>query len=428
MNRTIWSNYKLKNYLELNKDIKTEVLVVGGGMCGILCAYYLSKDFDVVLVEANRIASERTNKTTATITAVEDLSYSEIKRKKGFDYSKLYFEANIDAINEYSKLSKMYNFDFELVDSSKYTIDDENHIYKEFKLIKELGGNIELMNKYSLPLDIKAGFTLHNQAQMNPMLLINELSKSFKIYENTRIINISNNVAYTTRNKIEAKYIIICTGYPFQKLKGGFFCKLIQAKSFVITTNNPYSFRGNNIGTKSNDLYFRSYKDKLIIGSNDIKVGKEYNGFKSIIDFANNHNLDIGECWINQDTMSLDKMPYIGKLKNNLFVATGFNMWGMTKSMLSALLIRDLIKENKNKYEKLFSPYRNCELIPLIKNIFGAIKGMLKPTKKRCNHLGCGLKYNKQEKTYECSCHGSKYDKDGNLLNGPAQKNNRLCK
>ena len=106
MNRTIWSSYKLKNYLELNKDIKTEVLVVGGGMCGILCAYYLSKDFDVVLVEANRIASERTNKTTATITAVEDVSYSEIKRKKGFDYARLYFEANLEAIKEYYNLSK----------------------------------------------------------------------------------------------------------------------------------------------------------------------------------------------------------------------------------------------------------------------------------------------------------------------------------
>lgn len=428
MNRTIWSSYKLKNYLELNKDIKTEVLVVGGGMCGILCAYYLSKDFDVVLVEANRIASERTNKTTATITAVEDVSYSEIKRKKGYDYASRYFEANLEAIKEYYNLSKKFNFDFELVDSSKYTMDDDNQIYKEYKLIKELGGDVELINKYSLPIDIKAGFTLHNQGQMNPMLLINELSKDFKIYENTRIINIKDNIAYTNNNKIEAKYIIVCTGYPFQKLKGGFFYKLVQSKSFVITTNNPYSFKGNNVGCGPKDLYFRSYKDKLLIGANDIKVGKEYNGFKSIMDFANNHNLDIEECWINQDTMSLDKIPYIGRLDNNIFIATGFNMWGMTKSMISALLIRDLIKKNKSKFERIFYPYRHSELMPLIKNIIGAIKGMLKPTKRRCNHLGCGLKYNSLEKTYECSCHGSKYDKEGNLLNGPAQKNNRGCK
>jgi len=428
MKKTIWSSYKLKSYPALDKDIKTDVLVIGGGTCGVLCAYYLSKDFNVVLVEADKLAGCKTLRTTATITAVEDVCYTELKRKKGLKYAELYYESNLEAIKEYSRLAKKYHFDFEVVDSSKYTLDDEKLINLEYKLLKSMNADCHLFDKWSLPFNIQSGFTLHNQAQMNPMLLINELSKEFTIYENTRIEAIKKNIAYTKNNKIEAKHIVICTGYPFQRLKGGFFYKLIQYKSYVISTNNPFPFKGNNVGTKPSNLYFRSYKDKLLIGCNDMKVGKKKNGFEDLINFAIKHNLDVEDCWINQDTMSLDKVPYIGKLKKNLYVATGFNMWGMTKSMTSALIIRDMILKKENKFKHIFSPYRAMYILPLMRNLGGAILGLLKPTKKRCNHLGCGLSYNQMEDVYECSCHGSKYTKGGNLIDGPAQKNNKSCK
>jgi hypothetical protein len=123
--------------------------------------------------------------------------------------------------------------------------------------------------------------------------------------------------------------------------------------------------------------------------------------------------------------MTLDGLPYIGLYcgsDEDIFVATGFNMWGMTKSMISAHLICDLIDGKKNRYEELFSPSRKMLKKPLFNNICNATKSLLTFGKKRCKHLGCALHYNPIDQTYECRCHGSKYDQDGNIVETPTQK------
>ena len=95
MEKTIWTE-ELRRYLALNKDIETEVLVIGGGICGILCAYRLAKSGKrVVLVEAERIGSERTRKTTAVITALQDALYSKLKKKIGTDNTRLFLELSL---------------------------------------------------------------------------------------------------------------------------------------------------------------------------------------------------------------------------------------------------------------------------------------------------------------------------------------------
>jgi hypothetical protein len=92
----------------------------------------------------------------------------------------------------------------------------------------------------------------------------------------------------------------------------------------------------------------------------------------------------------------------------------------MTSSMISALIIRDLICENTNKYEELFNPSRLYKILPLLGNASTAIINLLKINKKRCNHLGCSLVEMSEEDSYECPCHGSKYHKNGELIDGPA--------
>ena len=136
-------------------------------------------------------------------------------------------------------------------------------------------------------------------------------------------------------------------------------------------------------------------------------------------------NKEIINKWINIDCITLDGLPYIGRysrFSKNMFVATGFNMWGMTKAMLSAHIIIDLIEGRKNKYENLFSPFRKMDKLPLLSNMVNSTKSLLTFGKKRCKHLGCALYYNNVDQTYECRCHGSKYDKEGNIIETPTQK------
>ena len=124
--------------------------------------------------------------------------------------------------------------------------------------------------------------------------------------------------------------------------------------------------------------------------------------------------------------MSLDSVPYIGQYSKNtpdFYVATGFNKWGMTSSMVAAELLTDLILGKPNDFADLFSPSRSMLRPQLAVNGFESVVGLLTPSKKRCPHLGCALKYNKAEHSWDCPCHGSRFSESGRVLDNPANGN-----
>ena len=122
-------------------------------------------------------------------------------------------------------------------------------------------------------------------------------------------------------------------------------------------------------------------------------------------------------------------MPYIGQYSKNtpgLFVATGFNKWGMSSSMVSAMILKDVVTEKENEYADIFSPSRSVVHPQLFINAGESVFNLITPTKPRCPHLGCALKYNKEEHSWDCPCHGSRFKTDGQLINNPATDNLKL--
>ena len=419
MMKLLWNeDVLIRKFPTLNENIETDVLVIGGGICGILCAYRLHKlGKKVIVVEAGRIGKKKTLRTTAVATCLQDVFYKDLEYQK----AKLFFEANSFAIREYKSLAEDFNFDLEVVSSHKYS-DNIEELELEKKCIFDIGGNVSIIKK-----DINNKkyncLMMEEQIQFHPLKLINELSKSLEIYENTKIIKLKNNIAYTNMNMIKAKDIIVTTNYPFMKWQGLFFTKLYQMKSYVIACENNNYYPFNAIGSKLGDLYYRTYKDLLIIGGNDNNLGCEKSGFNSLITSTNDK---IIYKWINQDSMSLDKLPYIGKIKKNLYVATGFNMWGMTGSMISSVLISDLIRNNNNSLELLFSPKRHIKMNVRLDFFKHTLKELVKVRKNKCSHLGCGLVWNDESKSYECPCHGSRFDELGGNLEGPALEDSQI--
>ena len=121
--------------------------------------------------------------------------------------------------------------------------------------------------------------------------------------------------------------------------------------------------------------------------------------------------------------MTLDKAPYIGPYSRNMpdcYVASGFNKWGMSSSMAAAMILTDLVLERDNPYKDVFCPSRNMIKPQLFLNGWEAFKNLLTPSKKRCPHLGCALKRNSEEESWDCPCHGSRFDDRGKLLDNPA--------
>ena len=123
--------------------------------------------------------------------------------------------------------------------------------------------------------------------------------------------------------------------------------------------------------------------------------------------------------------MSLDNLPYIGPYWSNtsdVYVATGFNKWGMTNSMVAATLLCDLVQDKQNPYAEVFSPVRSIFRPQLAVNALESTINLLTPSTRHCPHLGCALKWNAAEHTWDCPCHGSRFTRDGKLIDNPATK------
>ncbi len=428
--KSLWvDTTTLPSFPTLEENLKTDVVIIGGGLCGILCAYYLQQvGKKVIVLEKNKIGMGITKNTTAVITAQHDVLYAKRIKKDGFAKAKQYLEANLLAVEEYRKLSKRFNFDFEEKDSYLYSTKDITPLEEEVKALQALGVDAKLVDEIPLPFMIKKALKFPRQAQMNALKLINQLAKELSIYEHTNVINIKQNKVYTDKHFIETSHIIVTTHYPFLKRWGMYPVKLFQRRSYVVAIKNSNNIKGTYTNLEKAGFYFRNYQDYLLIGGNDEKTGVYQKQYENLVAFCQKYypNNPIAYMWANQDCVTLDDTPYIGlysHFNKHIYVATGFNLWGMTQSMISAMLLKDFITKQKNKYQSLYRPHRpiiNKKLFLHMKSFF---KNVVKPLKPRCTHLGCSLVWNEVEETWDCPCHGSRFTKEGKVIDNPATKN-----
>ncbi|MEG2396721.1 MAG: FAD-dependent oxidoreductase [Oscillospiraceae bacterium] len=424
---SVWQkDCEIQKFDSLNGDIKTDVLIIGGGMAGILCAYLLKQSgVNYCLVEANEICSGITKNTTAKITAQHGLIYDKLINELSFEDAKKYLTINLLSLKRYKALCKEIDCDFEEKDSFVYSLDDKEKIEKEVRALISLGIKAEFKSDVPLPFKISGAALFPNQAEFNPLKFVREISKDLNIYENTFVKELKGNIAITEKGNITAKDIIVTTHFPFINKHGSYFLKMYQHRSYAIALENAPSVNGMYVDEKQKGMSFRNYENLLIIGGGDHRTGKKGGNFDELRDFAKKNYPDATEkyCWATQDCMTLDGIPYIGnysKSTKHLYVATGFNKWGMTSSMVSAMILCDMILERKNVFSDIFSPSRSILKPQLLANGFEAAISLLTPSTKRCPHLGCTLKWNKAEHSWDCPCHGSRFTENGKLIDNPA--------
>ena len=414
------------HYTRLNKDIKTDVLIIGGGMAGILCAYYLNRaGVNYTLAEANTIGGGITKNTTAKITSQHGLIYDKIIKKHGIERAKQYFEINQKALEVYRNLCKNIDCDFEDKNSYVYSMDKRQKIEDEITALSKLGFNAEFTRALPLPFKVAGAVRYPNQAQFNPLKFLYAISKGLNVFENTKVREIVGTTAITDGGKICAQKIIVATHFPFINKHGSYFIKMYQHRSYVIALQNAPDVNGMYVDESQTGMSFRNYKNLLLLGGGAHKTGKTGGNWKELRAFAKNHYPDAIEKyhWATQDCMTLDGMTYIGpysKSTENLYVATGFNKWGMTSSMVSAMILCDMVQGGKNEYQELFLPSRSILNPQLAVNVYESTKGLLTPKPKRCPHLGCALKWNSYEHTWDCPCHGSRFTENGEVIDNPA--------
>ncbi len=446
--KSLWSITEKRGAREhLPGNMKIHTAVIGGGMAGILTAYALEqKGIECIVLEEGVIGCGQTENTTAKITSQHNLIYDSLIQNIGTEKARKYAQANQKAVEVYRTLIRELNVDCDFADCRAYLYTRKNPgaLQREYEAASEFGIPAGLTTDTELPFPVLEALYFENQARFHPLKFLKAVAGQVTVYEGTAVREIEDNVLITDYGKVEAENVVFAVHYPFINVPGYYFLKMHQERSYVAAVRYAQSMQHMYLGIDKEGLSFRSAEDMILVGGGGHRTGENLTGgqYKHILRAARDYWPKCEEAarWSAQDCMTLDGIPYIGKYGHQTkgwYVATGFGKWGMTSSMVSAMIISDLISGTDNPYAEVFSPQRvnvKASAGNFVKEGGHAAAGLsgkaeVPEDKKqkgllmRCPHLGCQLTWNPEEESYDCPCHGSRFDAEGNKIDGPARKN-----
>jgi glycine/D-amino acid oxidase-like deaminating enzyme/nitrite reductase/ring-hydroxylating ferredoxin subunit len=469
--------------LETNKE--AEVCVIGGGITGVMSAYYLAKaGKKVVLLESGRIGHGETGYTTAFITYVTDAKLKDLVKTFKEKKAKLVYESGRDIIDEMERIIEEEQIDCEFVRCpvSIYPTSE-----KDVAELKEEG---ELMKRLGFPFEYEEASEhfpwgraiVQGQAKFHPrhfLLAVAEKAKAYgaQIYEGSAVVDFigrEGNIVKTKDGQVTAHEIVEAThnviDHPIEVP-----ARLETSLSYVIEARVPKGIFTEGIYWDTEDPYHyfridpKADYDRLILGGEDRKTGTEDHGkeFEHLTEYLgwllHDRDFSIIRKWSGQILESPDGIPFIGRSLTNShhIIATGYAGNGMTFGTIAARVITDLIMGQENPLSDLYSPTRfkrpltmfrlgiqmtkewiSGHLAPRHDDVTTIAPGcgavVIRDGKKVaiskdddgsvlmvsavCTHLGCVVNWNIQDKTWDCPCHGSRFARDGKVVNGPANK------
>lgn len=472
--QSLWqATCRLPTFQPLDGDLRVDAAVIGGGLAGILTAYLLqSWGRSTVLLEAEQVCGGVTKGTTAKITSQHNLIYAKLLETVGLEAAEQYARANQKAVEGYRALVKAKGIDceWEEMPAYLYSTVDASPLLKEAEAAKRLGIPAQMSPAAGLPFPVKGALRFDGQAQFHPLKFAAALLKELTVFEHTRVTALKDQEAVTERGSVFAKDIVVATHFPFVNVPGFYFARMHQERSYVLALRNAAAVDGMYLGIDSPSYSFRNSGDYLLIGGGGHRTGENQAGgkYEDLRRAAKGWYPHAQEVyfWSAQDGITPDAIPYIGRYSSSTphwYVAAGFQKWGMTSSMAAAVLLSEEITGKKTEDGKVFSPQRlhvAASAKTLAVDSAKAVSGLVKEKRKappqalpdlapgkggiveyegekvgvyrneagecfyvttRCPHLGCELQFNPDEHTWECPCHGSRFDYRGRLLDGPAQ-------
>lgn len=474
---SIWNKKEIKTDNDkLQKNLDTDILIIGAGITGMTTAYYLRNQKSVCVVDANIIGHGVTLNTTAKINYFQQTIYTDISTSINDEAAAKYLKSQLYAINSIKEIIESENIscDFKKVPSFVFANKESeiNKLNKEVFFLKKNGINVV---KKDLPKKITSyvSYCVNDTYIFNPIKYIEKIYNILKksgvhIYENTKITKIKKDgnsyICYGANYTITAKKVVIATHYPYFLYPLFLPIKSHIEKSYIIVSRVKEDGNFTCISSSTPTYSCRFYND----GKNiyQISLAESHNTafkqndsyhFKRVKEIFNLKESEIVMSYTNVDIMTSDHLPYIGLLKENMYIACGYNTWGMTNGVLASKIISDMILNIENKYKSIFNPKRlnlsNITNLPYI--LFSQTKSFIGPkinknkawyknnitffnkdgktlaTYKdkngfkhtiynKCPHLGCSLIFNEKEQTWDCPCHSSRFNIDGKCIKGPS--------
>ena len=451
---------------------KADVCIIGAGMAGLNLAFLLHKSGKkVIVVEAETIGHAQSVHSTAKITCLPGFFYHDLIERVGQEEAMKVARMMRRALAKYADVIYHHQIDCDFERLPFVLVSQEmEKIEKEAKAMTDLGFQVKIEKQGKTALKSGSLLILDNQAQFHPGRWMNEIAKGIEIFEHSRVNRVENHEVFTEHGKVQADQIVFCDHYPFINFPGFYFTKMHQERSYVIALRNVPRDHSmiycpddpiESLRFSGKTALYSGFSHPTGKGSDEVikdmkKRAKERFPEAEVI-----------QQWSAQDCMTLDNLPYIGRFSSMRpfwYVAAGFNKWGMIYSMVSAMILHDQILGIQNLDAEPFDSLRSIVNTPIeeMKQMWTAVKGYVQefltlPELKiedlaegeggivevdglslgvykdmdgtsymvstRCPHLKCQLTWNKAEKTWDCPCHGSRFDRFGNRIEGPAEKN-----
>lgn len=492
---SLWMEEEFASPPPLSKDLTTDVCIVGGGIVGLTCAYFLSKrGLSVVVVEGGALGGGQTSRTTGHLTWVLDDRFFNLEHLFGLGGACMAAQSHRDAIRTIEKIihHERIHCDFEKLNAYLFLGpgDPMSLLDKEMATIQKIGMPIKKINRAPLgSFDTGPCLTFPDQAQIHIFKylegLINSiLSNKGKIFAYTHVNQIQDGspcyIETSEHHTIIAKATIVATNTP---INDRFMIHSKQApyRTYVIAGLIPKNsiHKGLYYDTLDPYHYIRLQRNEtnpqyewLIVGGEDHKTGQDeeiFEKYEHLEEWTQNRFPMLREInfrWSGQVIEPVDSLAFIGRNPHdkNVYIATGDSGNGLTHGTIAGILLSDLITKGFHPWAELYNPARKTlqsageyakenfnvaaqygewimpgevDSIKQIPPGTGAVirEGLKKIAVYRdkeghlhcysavCPHLGGIVKWNQGEKSWDCPCHGSRFNIEGQVLNGPANQN-----
>jgi glycine/D-amino acid oxidase-like deaminating enzyme/nitrite reductase/ring-hydroxylating ferredoxin subunit len=486
---SLWiANTEDPGFGALDGPVEVDVAVLGAGIAGLTTALLLKNaGLRVAVLEGDGVCRGTTGHTTAKVSAQHGLIYATLSAKFGDDGARAYAEANMAAVDLIERLVHEHGIDcdWERRPAYAYTEQDSqvSQVEREVDAAQRAGLPASYTEETDLPWPVKGAVRFDDQAQFHPRSYCLALARLIdgdgsRVYQRTRALAVEEGSpckVRTEHHEVRAAYVVVATHLPFLD-RGAFFAKCHPERAYVlgISLGEPVP-KGMYISVEQPTRSIRQHPfdgdELLILSGESHKTGQDEDTerhYAALEEFARERFAvrGVDYRWSAQDYMPMDQVPYIGKLRrgsDHLFVATGFQKWGMTNGTIAGVVISDQILGRENAWAELFDPNR----VKPLASAMGFIKenvdvarrfvgdritnrssvqvedlkpgdgqvmsmgtsqvalsrdrqGNIHAVSARCTHLGCIVHWNAAEMTWDCPCHGSRFKASGEVLEGPA--------